>query len=216
VAYAGDATSQPSNEVSVYPRPSITLVGNSEQGTRLLTGLNFDANVKVYVDSGPGFVQLPPGDVNRISCTEIRITDVPLLRVQVANVALPLGSGEPKVIFSQPWPGPKQIIVPIYKGVVAEIKAAGMKRAMTFARVLVDALAVRIDDNVLTKPELRSLGKMTKAEAQTLAAGLIEDGLKVSGGAADALIVAAVKARNQGIASDQMGIKPEDEDPEDE
>lgn len=105
-AYKGAAESQLSTEVSVYPRPEVTLVGNSEQGTRLLTGTNFDSNVKVFVDLGAGFSQLPSGDVERISCTEIRITDVPLLRVQVANVALPLGHGEPMDIFSQPWPGP--------------------------------------------------------------------------------------------------------------
>ncbi len=110
----------------------------------------------------------------------------------------------------------KKIFVPIYKGVVQEIKAAGMKRSMTFARILIDALNTRIDDGVLTKPELRSLGKMTKAEAQTLAAGLIQDGLKISGGAADTLIVAAVRAQKEGISPAETGIKPEDEDADDE
>jgi hypothetical protein len=99
-------TSQPSTEVSVYPRPDITNVLDSETGTQEIIGSNFDQNIKVFIDAGSGFVQLPPGDVNRLDCTKIRIPDIPLLRVQVANVALPLGHGEPKDIFSQPWPGP--------------------------------------------------------------------------------------------------------------
>lgn len=110
----------------------------------------------------------------------------------------------------------KKFVVPIYKGVVAEIKAAGMKRSMTFARVLVDALNARLGDDKLTKEELKEMGLISKAEAHELAQGLIQDGLKISGGAADALIVVAVKAANEGVDALEMGIKPEDEDPDDE
>ena len=105
-AYVSAAESQPSVEVSAYPRPDVTNVLDSEIGTQAIMGNNFDTNLKVFVDAGAGLTQLPPADVTRVSCTEIRIPDIPLFQVLVANVALPLGVGEPKDVFSQPWPGP--------------------------------------------------------------------------------------------------------------
>lgn len=105
-AYAGPLESLPSTEISSYPRPDVTNVLDSEVGTQEVIGTNFDVNLKVFIDAGSGMTQLPSGSVTRVSCTKILIPDVPLLQVQVANVALPLGSGEPKDIFSQPWPGP--------------------------------------------------------------------------------------------------------------
>jgi hypothetical protein len=110
-ALAGTAESQMSLVLSVYPRPSITDVTSDGTGTHTIIGNNFDPNIKVYVDSGAGFVQLPSGDVQRTSCTQIDIPAVALFRVQVANVALPLGHGEPLNIFSLPWPGPVNVTV---------------------------------------------------------------------------------------------------------
>ena len=94
-------------EIEGYPRPDVTDVMDNEEGTHVIHGVNFDTNFKVFIDAGAGWVQLPSNNVNRVSCTEIRITSIPLNRVKVANVALPLGSGEPTDVFSQPWPGPE-------------------------------------------------------------------------------------------------------------
>ena len=105
-AYAGTEESQRGTEVSVYPRPDIVDVQSSETGTHPILGNNFDTNLKVWIDAGQGFVQIPSEDVNRVSCTEVKIPDVPMFKVQVQNVALPLNSGHPQDQFSQPWPGP--------------------------------------------------------------------------------------------------------------
>jgi hypothetical protein len=109
----------------------------------------------------------------------------------------------------------RKIILPIFKGVFKEIKAVGTKRAMTSARTLVDGLQARLADEKLTKAERRELRLLTKDEAQSLAQQILMDGLQISGGAADALIVAAVKAKNQGVDAREMGVKPEDEDDDD-
>jgi hypothetical protein len=108
----------------------------------------------------------------------------------------------------------KKVVLPIFKGVFEEIKGVGLKRSMTFARILVDALNARLGDDHLSRDEMHEIGKITKAEAHEQASGLIQDGLKISGGAADALIIAAVRAANEGIDSLEMGIKPEDEEDE--
>jgi hypothetical protein len=105
-AYIPSLESNLSTEVSTYPRPHIVDVVNSGIGTHTIMGTNFDTNLKVFIDAGSGWTQIPSDDVNRVDCTKIEIPDIPLFRVQVSNVALPLGSGEPKNIFSQPWPGP--------------------------------------------------------------------------------------------------------------
>jgi hypothetical protein len=106
-AYKGGAESQFSTEVSTYPRPSISDVQSSGAGTHKILGQNFDINLKVFVDSGSGFVELPAADVERISCGEVNIPEIPLYRVQLSNVAQPVGHGEPLNIFTQPWPGPE-------------------------------------------------------------------------------------------------------------
>ena len=108
---SGTAETQMSVIVSVYPRPSITDLTSDGTGTHTIVGNNFDVNLKVYVDAGSGFVELPAGDVDRVSCTEVKIPSVPIFRVQVANVTQPIGHGEPLNIFSQPWPAPTGVMV---------------------------------------------------------------------------------------------------------
>jgi len=109
----------------------------------------------------------------------------------------------------------RKVVLPIFKGVFKEIKKAGLKRSMSAARTIVDGLQVRIADGQMTKEERQSLGLLTKDEAQSFAQQLLIDGLQISGGAADTLIVAAVRAKNEGISPLSTGVKPEDEDDDD-
>jgi len=110
----------------------------------------------------------------------------------------------------------KKIVLPIFKGVFREIKAVGMKRSMTAARTIIDGLQARIsDDDKLDRAELRELGVLTKTQAHALAQQILIDGLKITGGAADALILAAVKSKNEGVDAREMGVKVEDEEDDD-
>jgi hypothetical protein len=106
-AYNSAGESEYSSEVSSIARPQITDVTQNVTGVHTILGTNFDTSAKVYVKSGAEFVQLDPADVQRVSCTEIRIPADPVVDVRVANVAQPVGSGEPQFIFSLPWPGPQ-------------------------------------------------------------------------------------------------------------
>jgi hypothetical protein len=110
-AYNASSESLLSESISVYPRPTISDVTSDGTGTHTIHGNNFDTNVKVFVDAGNGFVQLPSGDVDRIDCTTIRIPSVPLFSARVANVVQPIGYGEPMDEFSMPWPAPSNIVV---------------------------------------------------------------------------------------------------------
>jgi len=106
---AGQSEMHPT--ISVYPRPSVSDLTASEGGVHTIHGENFDTNLKVWVDAGAGFVQVGASQVNRVDCDTITIPDQPLNRIQVANVAMPLGSGEPLNIFSLPWPAPTGVTI---------------------------------------------------------------------------------------------------------
>jgi len=110
-AYNASESSALSEVVSTFPRPIITDVTSDGTGTHTIIGSNFDVNIKVYVDAGSGFVELPSGDVERVSCNEVTIPSVPIYRVQVGNQVQPPGHGEPLDIFSQPWPAPIGVMV---------------------------------------------------------------------------------------------------------
>jgi hypothetical protein len=110
-AYNEADESEFSYEVSVYPRPSITDITSSQAGTHTILGNNFAPNARVYVNSTGNFLEVPPEDVEWLTCGELRIPDIPVLQVKVANTALPTGSGEPLNIFSMPWPGPVNLQV---------------------------------------------------------------------------------------------------------
>lgn len=110
-AFNAAGESEYSTEVSSIARPTITDVTSSQAGAHTILGENFGESAKVWVNATGVFVQVPSGDVQRVSCGEIRIPDIPMVQLKVSNVALPLGSGEPEDIFSQPWPGPASVWV---------------------------------------------------------------------------------------------------------
>jgi len=111
-AYNAGGESEFSIEVSTYPRPVITDVTSSQAGAHTILGNNFSVAPRVFVSAGGGgFVEVDSEDVQRLSCGELRIPDVPMLQLKVANLALPTGSGEPEYVFSQPWPGPVNLTV---------------------------------------------------------------------------------------------------------
>jgi hypothetical protein len=110
----------------------------------------------------------------------------------------------------------RRYVLPIVKDAFREIKAVGLKRAMTAAVVITDGLRARLADNELTREEIAELGLLTKAEAHGLAADILTSGLNISRTAANELITVAVKARKSGVPPEELGVKINDEDDDDD
>lgn len=121
----------------------------------------------------------------------------------------------------------RKVAGPVIKALVAGIKRVGMKRAMTASVVITDAWRAAIADGEVTGEEFKDFGrigravmgdvtaKITKDEAATMTRILLVNGLGLSDSEANLLIVTAVKARNEGVDPSELGVKPEDEDPDD-
>ena len=122
----------------------------------------------------------------------------------------------------------RRIFLPTIKAITREIKALGFKRVSTAAVTYIDALRPRIADGVLTEEERDDLSRVgravmgdvtariTKDEASAIARTGLENGLGLSGTAANQVIIGIVKARKEGIAPEGIGVGADEDDPNDD
>ena len=107
----------------------------------------------------------------------------------------------------------KKYIKPVISDGIKEIRAVGTARAMSAAAVIVSALMTKISDGQVTVEERAELKALTKAQAGALAADILSEGLKISTGAAEMLVTAAVKAINdKGADPSELGVMDEEDE----